>query len=453
MEILKSTWAELTHGYSSPEAVRGRSLLMESRAQPAIEDIKRIRQNWLEKFQGDWPDYQDEVRKAIYGYEDEPGERIKGLQEEWQEINHGGQEEVEWTKQAVGLSTALFEKLKRERGNKDFCLRDNQVYYLMLLLLNKGNYLFGKLETQSRGVELPTGEGKTFGMGICAGIMAMRGEDVYVVEPNYISAKDHAGQMGEFIERFSSVQVGVVVDVSEKKGYAREIIVDQKGQIQEGDVRTGGRENYIYLNGELSSAKGSAWREKVLRKKIVYVDPNSLGFDKLEGVLPSLNNRVAIVAEADSVMLDSAFSPWIISEKTTGLPAMDLLSDMCDIEDLVPSEPNMNRTEQRLVTRAILFRLWHAFQTAEDDYFKEGEDFSASKEGVMFEPIAYEKARFLATMAIVGIVKQVNNSSIPDQEVVGLVDNWITNKYQLLEAALRASLGMKEGQEFLRSGK
>ena len=58
-------------------------------------------------------------------------------------------------------------------GDVNFKLRPNQLHYLTLLLLNKGKYDFGALETDDRGVELFTGEGKHMDSINCP-IMAMR---------------------------------------------------------------------------------------------------------------------------------------------------------------------------------------------------------------------------------------------------------------------------------------
>ena len=70
---------------------------------------------------------------------------------EWETIPKGGQEEFEWTEKAVALTVAGFERYKRMHGDVNFKLRPNQLHYLTLLLLNKGKYDFGALETDDRG--------------------------------------------------------------------------------------------------------------------------------------------------------------------------------------------------------------------------------------------------------------------------------------------------------------
>ena len=143
--------------------------------------------------------------------------KTKEITQEWRHLKQRGEkEELTWTEKAMATVGAAFEYHQEKENATRFELRDNQLYYLALQVLSKGTYDFGRLETTNRGIQLPTGEGKTYCSGLAAAILTLQGEKVHIVEPNYISAQDHARQMGSFFDFLLHEEVGVVVDLSEK---------------------------------------------------------------------------------------------------------------------------------------------------------------------------------------------------------------------------------------------
>lgn len=305
---------------------------------------------------------------------------LRQLEQEWPEVPKGGEEELRWMEKAVALSVAGFEDFQRRQGIRDFTMRDNQIYYLTALLLGKGQYSFGKLETDKRGIELPTGEGKTYCFGVASAIAALQGKHVVIMEPSYVSALNHSRQMAGYYESFFHQSVGVAVAVPEKEGSVRKLVPDEHGIFTEREIKTMGFKSYRYTNGEPVEEPGKEGRRKAWNQKIVYIDQESLPFDRLEdhqiGVKPAsgqppLPGMSVFVAEADALMLDNARNPFITSEVVKGKESWSEIESLAGFEKLFPegTPENVRQTvEQRLI-----FSLWaNLFEAKRGGFFKEG---------------------------------------------------------------------------------
>ena len=135
--------------------------------------------------------------------------------------------------------------------------------------------------------EMKTGEGKTLVATLPSYLNALEGKGVHVVTVNDYLAKRDAELMGK-IHEFLGLQVGVILN----------------------DM-------------------GNAQRKKAYQCDITYVTNNELGFDYLrDNMVTSLGDRVqrglhyAIIDEVDSILIDEARTPLIISQK--GQEATDI---------------------------------------------------------------------------------------------------------------------------------
>lgn len=135
---------------------------------------------------------------------------------------------------------------------------------------------------QGNIAEMETGEGKTLTATMPAYLNAIEGKGVMVITPNTYLATRDAEEMGK-IYRFLGLTVGVPLQDTE---------------------------------GELSPAK----KRSLYQSDIVYTTNSSLGFDYLsENLTASVdgqflaNLNYAIVDEIDSILLDSAQTPLVIS--------------------------------------------------------------------------------------------------------------------------------------------
>ena len=135
---------------------------------------------------------------------------------------------------------------------------------------------------QGNIAEMETGEGKTLTATMPAYLNAIEGKGVMVITPNTYLATRDAEEMGK-IYRFLGLTVGVPLQDRE---------------------------------GELSPAR----KRTLYQADIVYTTNSSLGFDYLsENLTASVEGQFlakfnyAIVDEIDSILLDSAQTPLIIS--------------------------------------------------------------------------------------------------------------------------------------------
>jgi preprotein translocase subunit SecA len=345
------------------------------------------------------------------------------LSSQWEELDKGGEEELEWTKQTVAMVGGAFERYQREvKGIDDFQLRRNQLEYITLMLLSKGEYEFGVLETDNRGVELPTGEGKTFGMGLSGLIRALRGEKVVIVEPNYLSASDHAHQLGEFFHSFG-LDIGVLTSNYNEIGTPATEVYQANGFSKVGGI----------------GAEKRAWS-----KDLVYVDPDRCGFDYLKDqrigskqrrIDPQFHRRTAIIGEADRLLIDEASSPWVISKEISKPEEVwDLLGDISGIK-------KKDADEKRELTKFLFHSLWKAFNQNRSN-FKQGEDGDYLLIGgsLQFGESMQNKIDHLLTADVFQFMETHTEEDI---------QTWKNNNFHVVNALLKIMLAVKENVDYV----
>lgn len=397
-----------------------------------------------------------------------PDVELTRLKREWQNLPKGGNEELDWVERAIAFFAAGFEQYQRAKGKENFTLRDNQLYYMTLLLLHKGKYPFGNLETDNRGVELPTGEGKTYCFGLVAGIFALQGEQVLVLEPNYVSAKSHGQQMAEFYESFCRITTGVVVGVPEAKGFVIKEVPDEHGIFRKKIIPTGGFKSYRVINGKLIEEPGAEGRKKAWSQNIVYADPDSLCFDWLAdhqiGVSqktgqPDLNKVTILVAEADDLMLDRARNPFVISEPIHGSEAWRWIGEITGLEALYPD--TMSEQERIEATQWIIFTIWaNLYEAKRIKYFQEGIGKTCDFTVIGGRLIPSERLNFKASNIIAAtLIRRFCDETIEEKKVWDFCRSWGVLDMQEKEgwenaiASLRQiyPFAQKETDEALRS--
>ena len=470
----------LAEGYFGTLASLDRSLSMEKQAEPSVERIKDIRKFLKGAFCSDLDISSPTREKTIQAIDalfpklrltdrenlgDLTAENIRdlavrALEDEWQNI---GQEETTdrtrelgWTEKAIALSAAYFETMEEHRRGVPFELRSNQLYYMELLLLNPGQYSFGALSTQRRGVELPTGEGKTYAFGLTAAIMAIKGERVHIIEPSYVSAQDHAQQMGLFFEKFLRKGVGVLTDVPEKEGYVLKTRVMPSGLIESGLELARGRKSYLFMNEGLVEQTGTLGRQRAWQCPVVYVDPTSVGFDGLEDTLvgnrsksgqPPLEGVTALVSEADSVMIDEAANPWRVAREITRDEVWQRTLQVSGLDEMMTKLGFSTKPGQRLrLAQEIFLGLWARLADIEKGYFIEGvgekHDYFVTQGRVIISEDAEIKMRAL-------LRKMLLERFGSGEESKQVVEKWLTTHNQIVEAAVHIHLGMRPEQEYL----
>ncbi|MDO9028444.1 MAG: hypothetical protein Q7U68_06260, partial [Candidatus Roizmanbacteria bacterium] len=424
-------------GPFGPIASLDRSLTIETNIQSSIDDIQVKKRKWKEILSGN-------------NQEKTKDEEIERLKSEWQQTKKGGPEELQWIEKAISLTTAYFELTKQKELNlSNFELRDNQIAQIELTLLNQGQYPFADLLTDNREVGLPTGEGKTFTSGLTAAVMVLQGENVHILEPNYISAVSHVrDDMGSFFENFLGIQTGVVIDIPIKSDFVIKR-VSERGLINQIE-RAGKRKSYIFKNGKLIEMSGQSDRSKSWGSQIVYLDPNSLGFDYLEDhqimdnntpYQPDLNQINLFVAEADSTLIDEAKNPWIISENITGNRAWENISDFCGITKVLPKDWSPEEKVEK--TQEIIFSLWQSLLTNRDSFVEgEGHEYLFVDRKLLLSPGASDRATEILTETLSEIFGSRKNAN-----------QWLIKNGYIIDAALEVLLGMKPGLQFLTGEK
>jgi len=256
--------SRIDEGYFGPTASLDRSAVFEQKASPLVKNIKADMSHWADLYA------KDEMGAHI-----ERGKRLFELEEEWKDLPKGGMEEQRWTASAVAAVASSFEYYMRKK-EVPFSFFDNQLYYMNLMVLDKGSYGFGNLSTDHRGVQLDTGEGKTICSGVLAGILSLKGQPVHIIEQNYLSTLEHAREMAPFLEQFFHIETGVVVDLSSKVEMHVKKYFDDKGLFHEELVSGDERKSYTCSGNKVHEAS----RDYAWRRKIVYADANSLSTDR-----------------------------------------------------------------------------------------------------------------------------------------------------------------------------
>lgn len=497
-----------SEGYFGPVATMDRSRVVEEKMTDSVDRIIGIRADWHEGFTaGNYteitkrikilsreaiknkPSEKDEIERQITAFEKahdvatKKNIGLKLLMDFSEALNQGGETELAWSEMAVGLTSAYFEYYQENaQPPMSVELRNNQLSYMLLLTLNQGKYEFGDLETQARGVELPTGEGKTFAFNLAAGIMVLRGQNVHIIEPHYISAKDHAEQMGGFYLDFLGIETGVAIDVPEKSGYTTTTVVKKSGEVETITGKKSGRQSFIYgrfpkkteiitsapvLEGRLQQVELAQGRQTTWSKQIVFCDKNSVAFDYLESQefgplgtktrygLPELKQITAMVAEAERTMIKDGDHPWAISRKID-VPekVWDRALELCGLNDKnlgklirVKGEPtqqalkNLSPQDKREYAQFVLFNLWSVLETNKDKFVEgEGHDFYYASGKLIVSVDAIETATKLLDHAL--------HRQFPNPHTRA---NWLQHNYGLIQTALQVYLGMKPHRDSVMS--
>lgn len=172
----------------------------------------------------------------------------------------------------------VLEVMRRETG---LSLRDNQIDCALRLILGQC-------------VELRTGEGKTLAAALAALAAARSGVSVHVVTVNdYLARRDHE-LIAPLARRLNLSSAVVIQDDSDA----------DKQRAYDSDIVYGTNKTFVF----------DALRDR--REKRLGRDP---------GTARQMGQAFAIIDEADSVMIDDATVPMILSEPTTAPPAADLV--------------------------------------------------------------------------------------------------------------------------------
>lgn len=434
-------------GYFGPTYSLDRSLAYEKKARAMIERTKTIKQSIKQKLEQE-PYNFPETAPLFFEI------KTKEISQEWGRLKQKGKEEEQvWTEKAIATVGAAFEYYQSKKSGKEFELRDNQLYYLALQILSKGTYDFGRLETTNRGIQLPTGEGKTYCSGLAGAILTLQGEQVHIVEPNYISAQDHARQMGGFFDFLLHEEVGVVVDLSEKG----QRVTEKRGRVLKvGEEPTGQRQSYIFQGGGIKQEKGSAGRKKAWSKKIVYADINSVAFDYLDDtnigvareahVQPPLSNRIALVQEADAPMIDDAQNQWIISEPVAKDEVWPAVANMFDFDQ---KRWKANKKITKELIQTLTFTIWGSLVDAKaQGYFieGEGEDYLRVGKNIILSERISEKAKQK-------VLADLSTMNIPLDRHKNRVLTMFWRNQETIDTALKVLLGITPQTDFIAGEK
>lgn len=433
-------------GYFGPTASFDRSLSYEIGALAMVERVKTSKREIKQHLK----EHQDELVHPTQLLALD--EKIKKISQDWRRLQQRGEkDEQAWAEKAIATVGAAFEYYQSKESGKEFELRDNQLYYLALQVLSKGTYDFGSLETTNRGIQLPTGEGKTYCSGLAAAILTLQEEQVHIVEPNYISAQDHARQMGGFFAFLLHEEVGVVIDLSEK---GQRVTEKSGGVLKMGEESTGQRQSYIFQGGDIRQEKGFEGRKKAWSKRIIYADINSVAFDYLDDtnigmtkdawVQPSLSNRIALVQEADAPMIDDAQNQWIISEPVAKDEVWGAISNMLNF-DRKRFERNKEVTNE--LSQFFIFGLWGSLVDAKvQGHFIEGEDKDYLKVGknILLSEHIQENAKNK-------VIKDFSTRKLPFSR--WQISEMFRRNSAVIDIALQILLGVQAQTDFIAGDK
>lgn len=176
--------------------------------------------------------------------------------------------------------------------------------------------LIGGMIMHQRGIaEMRTGEGKTLVATLPAYLNALNGEGVHIVTVNdYLSRRD-AVWMGQ-IYSFLGLSVGVI-------NHQASYLYDPKHKIEEQSEADKERDQLGFFKVQHEFLRPCT-RQEAYRADITYGTNHEFGFDYLRDNLEYDPARLtqrqysfAIVDEIDSILIDEARTPLIISAPTT----------------------------------------------------------------------------------------------------------------------------------------
>jgi preprotein translocase subunit SecA len=193
----------------------------------------------------------------------------------------------------------------REASHRTLGQRHYDVQLIGGMILHDGNI-----------AEMKTGEGKTLMATLAAYLNALSGKGVHVITVNDYLARRDASWMGQIYHALG-LRTGVINDNSTyvfdiEHGQPKETEVSSAEENEEGSFRVG----YEFLK---PSTKRDAYHAD-----ITYGTNNQFGFDYLRdniehsvSELRQADFNFAIVDEVDSILIDEARTPLIISAPTT----------------------------------------------------------------------------------------------------------------------------------------
>ncbi len=208
--------------------------------------------------------------------------------------------------------------LIREAGKRALGLRHFDVQIIGGLVLHQGKI-----------AEMKTGEGKTLVATLSAGVNGMTDEGVHVVTVNDYLARRDAQWMGA-IYKFLGLEVGVInsdgksyrVEWADEEAFKRAIENDvrvwEKGFFEETipseKINIDAKKAFLTVLKEVE-------RKSAYEANITYGTNNEFGFDYLrdnmafskEDIVQVKGHNYAIVDEVDSILIDEARTPLIIS--------------------------------------------------------------------------------------------------------------------------------------------
>jgi len=247
---------------------------------------------------------QQKALQKIFG---DPQKRIiKRLQKKVDEINKLAPKYEKMTKKELREQTAVLKKrlekksesldtiladafaVVREMSQRELKMRHFDVQLIGGMVLHEGNI-----------AELKTGEGKTLMATLAAYLNALEGKGVHVVTVNDYLAQRDAGWMGQIYDALG-MQVGVIINEASfvyEKNYENEAHTDER-----------------------MKRLRPVTRKEAYAADITYGTNNEFGFDYLRDNMVNEVDLVrqrdlhfAIVDEADSILIDEARTPLIIS--------------------------------------------------------------------------------------------------------------------------------------------
>jgi preprotein translocase subunit SecA len=149
-------------------------------------------------------------------------------------------------------------------------------------------------------VEMATGEGKTLAVALAAGVAALAGMPVHVVTANDYLAERDAEALGPWYAAMG-LNVGVVTALSDSEArraaYARDVVYCTAKEL-----------GFDYLRDHIAGHR----RGDELRRRAASLDGKHAATPLLRGLC------MAIVDEADSILIDEARVPLILSRAVDG---------------------------------------------------------------------------------------------------------------------------------------
>lgn len=203
-------------------------------------------------------------------------------------------------RQPATLAKAMALVLEVMRRQLGFALRHTQIGCALALL--RGDC-----------VEMRTGEGKTLAAGLAAMVAARAGVATHVITVNdYLARRDH-GQMLEMAAQLGITSAVLLQDMSD----------DDKRAAYDVDLLYGTNKTFVFDHlRDLREARQNAGKV-----------PRQMG------------QAYGIIDEADSVLIDDATVPMILSEPAGPLPDVDLrlFTDLCAFASALPEGSHRTR--------------------------------------------------------------------------------------------------------------